>query len=123
MGPLTPVIYLLHFLVLAGALQLLGKLVGGQGTFEDDFSVVSLTCFLPVFVTMWVFDTPLLVFFPGLPRTDLGAWPASRRGWTRPGRFLASCGSWRSWRSPWTACNEFHGGERIEAWPRSVAGG
>jgi hypothetical protein len=72
MGPLSPLIYIVNFLILAGIIQLLSKLVNGQGSFEDTFAVVSLTFFLPVFLTMWVFETPLLVFFPEWRRTELG---------------------------------------------------
>ncbi len=72
MGPLTPAIYLLHFIVLSGLIQLGGKLVGGRGTFEDTFTVVSLTFFFPVLITMWVIETPYLVFFPAWRRDELG---------------------------------------------------
>jgi hypothetical protein len=72
MGPLTPLIYIVNFLILAGIIQLLSKLVNGRGSFEDTFTVVSLTFFFPVFLTMWVFETPVLVFFPGWRRTALG---------------------------------------------------
>jgi hypothetical protein len=72
MGPLTPAIYLLHFVVLSGLIQLGSQLVGGRGRFEDTFTVVSLTFFLPVFLTMWVPETPYLVFFPECQRDAAG---------------------------------------------------
>jgi len=72
MGPFTPLIYLVNFLLLAGSLQLLAKIVRGQGSFEDTFVVVALTFFLPVFLTMWAFEMPVLVFFPQWRRTELG---------------------------------------------------
>lgn len=72
MGPLTPLIYIVTFLILAGIIQLLSKLVNGRGSFEDTFVVVSLTFFFPVFLTMWVFETPVFVFFPEWRRTELG---------------------------------------------------
>ena len=51
---------------------LLSRLVNGRGSFEDTFVVVSLTFCFPVFLTVWVFETPLLVFFPKWRRTELG---------------------------------------------------
>jgi hypothetical protein len=75
MGALTPAIYLLHFLVLAGLAHLLARGVRGTGSFDDTFSVVSLTFFLPVFVTMWVFEAPALVFLSGPDVAEAGHLP------------------------------------------------
>ncbi len=72
MGALTPLIYLVNFLLLAGLIQLLAKLAGGTGQYEDTFVVVALTFFTPVLLTMWVFEMPILVFFPDLRRGELG---------------------------------------------------
>ena len=72
MGVFTPLIYLVNFLILAGLIQLLTRLAGGQGHFEDTFTVVALTFFTPVLLTMWVFEMPILVFFPSLRRSELG---------------------------------------------------
>ncbi len=72
MGLFTPLIYLVNFLILAGIVQLLSRLVRGQGSFEDTFVVVSLAFSFPAFMTMWVFETPVLVFFPECRRAELG---------------------------------------------------
>jgi len=72
MGPLTPVVYLVSFVLLAGLIQLGGKLLAGAGTFEDTFTTVVLAFWLPMFVTMWLLEMPMLVFFPALRRSALG---------------------------------------------------
>jgi hypothetical protein len=72
MGPLTPIIYLVVYVLLAGMIELGSKLVGGIGNFEDTFSVVALGHCLPIFLTMWLFEMPVLVFWPGWRRSALG---------------------------------------------------
>jgi len=72
MGPLTPVIFLVIFVLLAGMIQLGSKLLAGAGTFEDTFVIVVLAFWLPMFVTMWLFEMPMFVFFPALRRSALG---------------------------------------------------
>ncbi len=62
MGLITPVLYLLYFTLLAGLLQLLGRVVKAAGTYEDCFSIATLTFTLPVLVTMWIFEAPALLF-------------------------------------------------------------
>ena len=65
MGPATPLIFLLDFLIFAGTVQLLCRLAGGSARFEDTFAVSALTFVLPVFLTMWLLELPVLLFFPG----------------------------------------------------------
>jgi len=75
MGPATPLLYLLNFLVIAGSIHLLAKLAKGRGSYEQTFAVTALTFVLPVVLTMWVFEMPLLVFFPHLqPKVPGGLW-------------------------------------------------
>jgi len=72
MGPLTPLIYFVVLTPLAGIIQLGGKLFGGKGAFEDILVVVAFTFWLPVFITMWLFEMPVFVFFPDCRRSALG---------------------------------------------------
>lgn len=60
-------------LATAGAVtQLVARALGGRGTFEDTFCVLSLGIFLPTFLLMWVPETMVLVFLPQLRAEQLG---------------------------------------------------
>jgi hypothetical protein len=72
MGPFTPVIFLVVFALLAGLIQLGSRFFAGRGAFEDTFVSVVFSFWLPLFVTMWLFEMPVLVFFPELRRSGLG---------------------------------------------------
>jgi hypothetical protein len=72
LGPLTPLLYLVNFVLFAGLVQLLSRLVGGEGGFEATFSVVALAFVFPVFLTMWLFEAPVLILFPHCARSEMG---------------------------------------------------
>jgi hypothetical protein len=71
-GPFTPIIFLLVFIVLAGFIQLGSNFIGGKGAFEDTFVSVVSAFWLPTIITLWLFEMPVLVFFPSLRRSELG---------------------------------------------------
>lgn len=83
-GLISRVLYLLYFTLLAGLLQLLGRVVKAAGTYQDCFSIATLTFTLPVFLTMRIFEAPALLFVSAQPsklRTGI-----CQHGSTRPGR-------------------------------------
>lgn len=60
-------------LATAGAVtQLVARALGGTGTFEDTFCVLSLGILLPTFLLTWVPETLVLVFLPRLRAEQLG---------------------------------------------------
>jgi hypothetical protein len=65
-------VYFLVFATAAGVMQLLARGLGGAGSFEDTFAVVALGSIVPTVVLMWLPETFLLVFFPGLRAEQLG---------------------------------------------------
>jgi hypothetical protein len=74
-APLTPVIFLVALVVFSGVVQLLARLASGVGSFEDTFSVIALGGLLPIALLMWLPETLMLVFFPGLRASELGGLP------------------------------------------------
>jgi len=65
-------VFFVVFVVAAGVMQLLARLMGGTGMFEDTFAVVALGSILPTFLFMWLPETLLMVFAPGIRAGQLG---------------------------------------------------
>lgn len=66
-----PLFFLLA-IVFAGTSRLLAAALGGTAGFEADFVVYAGASVLPVLVTMWLPETVLMVFLPGLRAEPLG---------------------------------------------------
>lgn len=65
-------VFLLAGIVYAGTARLLGAAFRGRGTFESLFAVYAAASTLPIFLTMWLPETILIVFFPEMRLTPLG---------------------------------------------------
>lgn len=65
-------IFFVIYVVSAGAARLVSFSFKGSGSFEDLFSLYSLAMCLPMFITMWIPETLLIVFFPGHRLEPLG---------------------------------------------------
>lgn len=65
-------VYMIVYVSAAGAIQLLLRSVGGSGSFEDVFAVVTLASTLPTLLLMWLPETVLLVLAPDARAEPLG---------------------------------------------------
>ncbi len=52
-------------ILFAGTIRFLAELFQGKGNFIDLFSVICIAQTLPMFITMWLPETVVFVFFPG----------------------------------------------------------
>jgi len=57
--------FFLTSIVFAGVIRLLSEAVGGKGSFVDIFCIISITQTFPMFITMWIPETTVFLFFPG----------------------------------------------------------
>ena len=69
-----PVFFLIA-VVFGGVSRLLAMAVGGRGNFESNFTVYVTCSVLPMFLTMWLPETVLMVFFPAARAENLGGFP------------------------------------------------
>ncbi len=65
-----PVFFLIS-IVFAGTSRLLSTLLGGEGSFENNFVIYCTSAFIPTLLTLWLPETLLIVFFPDLRATPL----------------------------------------------------
>jgi|GEM_PF-1277163 len=65
-------VFIIIAIVFAGIVRLLALTVNGNGSFEDIFSVYCISITLPMFLTMWLPESTLMIFFPSLRATELG---------------------------------------------------
>jgi hypothetical protein len=56
--------FFLTSIVFAGVIRLLSETVGGKGSFVDIFCIISITQTFPMFITMWIPETIVFLFFP-----------------------------------------------------------
>jgi hypothetical protein len=64
--------FIVAAVVFAGMARLASVALKGQGSFESIFAVSAVGMTLPMFVTLWIPETALLVFFPDERLTTLG---------------------------------------------------
>jgi len=57
--------FFLTTILFAGTLRLLSALLNGQGNFIDLFCIFCVSQTFPMFLTMWLPETILFVFYPG----------------------------------------------------------
>lgn len=59
-------------ILFAGSARLLASLFRGRGSFEDDFALVGIALVFPIFLTMWLPESALILLFPGARAGSLG---------------------------------------------------
>jgi hypothetical protein len=59
------ILFFITTIIFAGVIALLSYSIGGSGNFIDLFIILSVCQTLPMFLTMWVPETILFVWFPG----------------------------------------------------------
>lgn len=65
-------LFFLVVVLFAGCAQLLSRVFGGKGTFEDAFVANAMPYVLPMLLTMWLPETYVMVFVPQLRASELG---------------------------------------------------
>lgn len=86
----TPV-FLVVAVVFAGVARLVAEALGGSGSFEQLVGVYCLTSVAPMFLTLWVPETTLIVLFPDSRAKPLGGF-GKLPTWIDVARQLVSIG-------------------------------
>lgn len=65
-------VFLMIAIVFAGLCRLIAHIFNGSGSFENIFSIYCISITLPMFLTMWLPESMLIIFFPSQRATELG---------------------------------------------------
>ncbi len=65
-------LFIVIMVLFAGTARLLAMVFHGQGSFENLFAVTCVSMTLPMFLTMWLPESMLMICFPGHRLTPLG---------------------------------------------------
>lgn len=65
-------VFILIAIVFAGLCRLVALIFNGNGSFENIFSIYCLSITLPMFLTMWLPESTLIIFFASQRATELG---------------------------------------------------
>lgn len=65
-------IFFIMAIIFAGTSRLLARLFKGAGTFENIFSIFCVSFTFPMFLTLWIPESLLIIFFPDQRLYELG---------------------------------------------------